>query len=56
MIIIDNDKKIVTIYVGDREIELDLDDFEELKKEIIHMHEHPAKEIKPLPQSKGVFL
>ncbi len=42
MISIDNDKKLVTIYVGDREIELDLDDFKELKKEIIFIHEHPA--------------
>jgi hypothetical protein len=43
MIIIDNNKKLVTIYVGDREIELDIDDFYELKKEIIYMHEHPVK-------------
>lgn len=45
MIIIDNPKKIVTIYVGDREIELDLDDFNELKNEIIYISTHPPKEI-----------
>lgn len=57
MIIIDNNKKLALIFVGDREIELDLDDFQELKSEIIYMHEHPAKEIvNPPPQSKGVFL
>lgn len=45
MIIVDRNKKIVTIYVGDREIELDLDDFEELKREIIYISTHTPKEI-----------